>query len=265
MRHDMKKRFTEQHSGGGGSKFPRHHKENVLADEDGLMVPVKGMSKIHKVSRKSGTKYGPGADYAIMRRFLMSRLGKPWDEVYSEICAEADARSFDGHYLRENLGYMVEHDVYIGEDGEIYNKRHFRVGSWRGQFYVDPEDKTLKMVKYNRRSSRELPKTVFEMDGQLYHKDHGAWFRVTMKEVPMTRGVHGYEHYTTAPVYWSDAFNAHVDSTKARPGGYYYWNQIEAVRNKYGVSQNGKPWYCVEKQSANSKEIKRLKQKYDLS
>jgi hypothetical protein len=41
-------------------------------------------------------------------RFLQKQVGRPWHKVYSELCSQADARSLQGHHLRQHIeGYVI--------------------------------------------------------------------------------------------------------------------------------------------------------------
>ena len=42
------------------------------------------------------------------------------------------------------------------------------------------------------------------------------------------------------------------------------WELTSVLKNRYGLSNNKKYWYCVTKESANGKEISKLKKKYNL-
>lgn len=248
MRHDMPERFMEPGHGDKG-RFPRRTKKLKAKDEDGNTYAPHGMRKVH-FANKWHDGDGPGTDFAVLRRFLMSRKGKPWDQVYSEICAEADARSFPGHHLREWLEYAVEQNCLIGEDGVVRNARGMEIGMCRrGEFYVHPVTKKLEVIIRPRVRSRRLPQTVFDMDGQLYHEHEGVWYRVQMAEVPRENKW----YYNTWDIL-SDKFIAHELNY-----GRYEYGMIRKLEEKYGHSPDHRPWYCVWKQSANTKEITRLK------
>ena len=96
MRDDMAERFSEPKRRPKQSKFPRRQKIVARVDEDGQPPKITGMGKIHVVAGDWWFDRGQGCDYSIMRRFLARRVGQKWDDVYSEICKEADSRSHDG-------------------------------------------------------------------------------------------------------------------------------------------------------------------------
>lgn len=85
---------------------------------------------------------------APLVRFLRSRRGRRWDEVFSEICAGIDTRSTVKMHIRQHLDDYVLTRISIGRHGEwisegkvIETQHHwFR---WR-KFFVDPRDGVLK-------------------------------------------------------------------------------------------------------------------------
>jgi hypothetical protein len=243
----MPERFIEpgQHDTG---RFPRRTKKFKTKDEDGQTYCPHGMKKAHRYANKWDGGY-VGTDISLLKKFLMSRKGKPWDDVYSEICAEADARSFTGHHLREWLDYAVEQHCFLDEEGVVRDQRGMEIGGCRGTFYIHPKTHTLEYVQRPRTHYKRPPKKVFEMDDQLYHEHEDNWYRVQMAEVPMD----SRWRYNTWAVL-SDVFVAEELNF-----GRYEYSMIRRLEEEYGHSPNGKPWYCTSKQSANSKEITRLK------
>lgn len=81
-------------------------------------------------------------------RFLRSRLGRPWNSVFSEICAQLDTGSTMKMHVRQHIEDFVLTRISIGRYGEWLfkgevlgtNNRWFR----QRQFFVDPQDGILK-------------------------------------------------------------------------------------------------------------------------
>lgn len=252
MRHDMVERFSETKGyRSKRTKFPRRHKKVAKTDQEGLPTNVTGMRKVHAVAGHMSGHY-QGGDYDILTRFLVSNRGRPWDEVYSEICQSADYRHIDGHRLREAIGFIVEQNCTVNEHGEICDSTGGSFARWRRQLYVHPETKKLEWHGMQKRWRKKVPiKTVFEVDGQLFHKhSDGNWYRVEMREV---QRINRYYYEVTSI---TDAFQADHSGKRPFP---FYWDSIRMLTDKYGISPDGNAWYCVKKQSASSKEIKKLK------
>jgi len=84
MRHDMAKVIVERPRWGGGMKFQRNAErkwQRVPLDERPRAEAIKERWRQSKVTLKQLNE-----NLAPLRRFLRSRVGRPWDEVYSEIC-----------------------------------------------------------------------------------------------------------------------------------------------------------------------------------
>lgn len=256
MRPDMPKRFL-RHGKHSKGPFPRHCKNLSMKDEDGQNVHnPHGMRAAHHYTIKYEDRGYFGTDFAVLRRFLHSRKGRPWNEVFSEICAEADDRSFEGHHLREYLDYEVEQNCFIGQDGKIYDKQGNSVVDFWGEFYVHPETGILEYAEKKRYRQQDPVHSVFKMDGKLYHEHKDIWYRVEMEEFPIKDG---YLH----DVYWpSDLHDVFISEELGF--AIYRYRVASQLRDKYGLSPKKKCWYCVKKQSANSHEISKLKKKYDL-
>lgn len=246
MKPDFPDSFLEP-SGGRGYKFPRRRKKYERQGDEPLK-PVGGMRRVHAVAGKFGTKY-TGTDFAILRRFLQSRVGRPWDEVYSEISEHADTRNWTGQQFREWVEYTVELNCRLDEDGNVLDSQDRPMyGNQRWHlFYVHPKTGILHKLQYKReRRNYKSRKKIHKVGDQLYHKHKDIWYRVEMKPWPKIRYPYGYAYsfydYATYP---PDAF------------GVTNYNQ---ATDKYGLDPDNKVWYCISKESANSKEIEKIEE-----
>jgi hypothetical protein len=122
-----------------------------------------------------------------LSRFLRSNLGRSWDEVYSELCAEIDNRGITGFQILYLLKDLVPARCYFGADGAIY-------GQWHAQrvqgFYVHPS--TGLLCEAPRESQRERKRRALEAEeitwlyagGNIgYRKHQGLWYRVTLQRI----------------------------------------------------------------------------------
>jgi len=249
----MPRKFLKQKNGPKG-RYPRNTKKMRTTDEEGHPVALKGMKKPYRYASRYGCAQGDH-NFSVIRRFLISRKGQLWNHVYSEICAEADSRSFSGHELREWLDYLVERNCFIDEDGDIRDEHSHLVGRWWGEFFVHPETKILEYIQPVPCKKFETPKTVFELNGTLYHEHKGIWYRVRMKEVPQKR-----PWYYDLRYLWDDVLIEDTLKTQT-----YSYGVIRQLRAKYGHSPRNRPWFCEWKQSANKNEIAKLKKKHRLA
>jgi hypothetical protein len=204
----MKRDLIKPKSHGKKLKYPRGQKS--FYREEGDFGPTR--VSIKKAHIKD---YGPDCDIKLgpLVRFLNKHKGKNWDEVYSEICKQADSRTWEGERFRESLDWVVVKNCFI-EGDQVFDEHGFELGRWRSQFYIHPKTNTLEEViskrKRGHRNTLSQPQSVFKMSNIYYHKHGGTWYRVKMIEVtqatirrisdPVAQTF--YRH----PAYYSDVF-----------------------------------------------------------
>lgn len=233
MRSDMKKVIVTRPRVGGGAKRK--------ATKQGGREPMRPRLYDNKQQTDLLTP---------LKRFLHKRAGQLWNDVWSEICEHADYRTMMGEHLRRHVDQMVRKPT-LGHDGQLYELgRVFDTTSpyFYREFYVDPRDGKLYAVQVIRHHHKQkTTQKVFQCDGKYYHKHDGLWFRVEMVEIPDKRWQN--QHWSSL----SDEFlklNFH--------GDWYGWSLRAALQKEYGLSPNNLYWFCSSKQSANSKEIRKL-------
>lgn len=252
---DLPKKFLEGSTPRNKGKFPRGTKTfNKWDGQEDHSVPPVGMSRTHHIANKLCDWGCVGTNFSALKRYLRSRVGHDWNGVYSEICAKADKRTFKGHHLREWLEFAVEIQTHM-RDGKVVDKNghDVTISFGRENFYVHPESGTLEASKVHKRKSwmEHVPKTVYEVEGQKFHLHDGIWYRVEMREVDQTNK--RWANYSIHHMVTGDEF------VEISPKEYNYTIERK-LRAKYGYSPEGKLWHCVGKESANSKEIAKVKQ-----
>lgn len=127
-----------------------------------------------------------------LRRFLHSQVGRPWNKVFSEICANINRNSAVQDHVRDHVWDFVEVNV-IEIDGVPCFGAGARYGryygvplhtSWRkDNLYVCPRTGILKKVKVPRKNTQKKPKMpeYVRVDGthSCKHMD-GRWHLVTL-------------------------------------------------------------------------------------
>ena len=108
--------------------------------------------------RRSWQEYGRckslNENLAPLRRYLRSQVGRPWDNVYGEICERINRRSAVQLHIWQHLAEYVCTDPHV-ISGEVH--RHGLFGSLRN-FYVDPRTGLLRYNEgYGRRRWRPSP------------------------------------------------------------------------------------------------------------
>ena len=99
---------------------------------------------------KMHSKGNLGLDYTPLYNFLISSVGKNFDEVYAEAC---ERMSGLGHNYKEEIFYCVEKNTYI-ENGNVYDSKGelvsciWRSGesSYHDKMFID-DNGVLRLVR----------------------------------------------------------------------------------------------------------------------
>jgi hypothetical protein len=103
--------------------------------------------------------------------FLKKNAGRPWNDVFSEICEHADPRNIRGKHLRDHVRLLV-----IGSGG----REDFLWWHWRHiAFYVDEKG----ILRYNGERKRykykpELNPDRCQIGDNFYERTNGCWFQI---------------------------------------------------------------------------------------
>lgn len=128
-----------------------------------------------KGSRRNGRSHSP---YPF-DRLLTSRLGRLWDDVYSELCSEFDNRSWAGSSFRRDLKWHVATNCWIGaETGTIYGGTYCAGESpVSNEFYVHPFTGILSWADPIVRDKTPRPVEKIDLkDGKSLNKIDGIWY-----------------------------------------------------------------------------------------
>jgi hypothetical protein len=130
-----------------------------------------------------------------LRRYLDSQVGRPWDNVYSEICAHIDRSSAVQDHVRDHVEQYVARNVLLidgvpcnGEGGWNYGKPLGHLG-WR-PWYVCPRTGLLCRVARSARKRKDLPPierppTYVAVSDMLQCRFlENAWHLITLKSLP---------------------------------------------------------------------------------
>ena len=192
MRPDMAKVIVERPRYGSRMKSRPHKgymRELWRLGHDGL-PRHEGMRRPYAGDTKMLNEHlGP------LRRYLVSQVGRPWDEVFSEICAHISRNSAVQDHVRDHVfDYVEVHVVEI--DGRPCSKEPRVYGApldelpWRRPLlYVCPRTGLLRRVKEVSRKRRrpekpEEPRYVRVDKTHQCRRINGAWHLVTLKRLP---------------------------------------------------------------------------------
>ncbi len=129
-----------------------------------------------------------------LRRYLDKQVGRPWNKVFSEICAHIDRNSAVQDHVRDHVeDYVAVHVILIdgvpcnGQGSWTYGKPLHELAYRR--WYVCPRTGLLKRVKVRSRKRRQPikanpPKFVRVSETSQCHFFDGAWHIVALKPIP---------------------------------------------------------------------------------
>ena len=138
-----------------------------------------GMRRNH-----TGWRFEFGDRLNPLRSFLKQNVGRPWDDVWSDVCRHNDARNVRGRHLREHVKQYV-----TGAGGQEGLGRWYR----RNDFYVD--DAGILQHDDDRRRYRYRPKydaDKCKIGDNLYERVNGCWFQIWYEKVEKSRQVFNY-------------------------------------------------------------------------
>ncbi|BAY27978.1 hypothetical protein NIES2100_78060 [Calothrix sp. NIES-2100] len=126
-----------------------------------------------------------------LRRLLRSKVGQPWNDVYSELCQRLDSNTMTGRHVIGHIWDYVERYVEI-IDGIPYGKsyRGYPIplnGTYRLCFYIHPETGILCGVeKVPRKQQQRNQETDFIIidDYHEYQKLNDIWYLITFGDFP---------------------------------------------------------------------------------
>lgn len=142
---------------------------------------LRGMKRPYGYDRKSQSDVlGP------LKNFLKSRVGQPWNNVWSEICKANDSRSLVGSHLRDHIGYMVEKNVIEHEDGMFSYSGRYRMWPMRNTFYVN-QNGILCYVGGGRPKYHKPESKIINFHGLKFYKHEGVWYEIEVQ--PITKKI----------------------------------------------------------------------------
>ena len=193
MRRDMNKVLIERPRAGGNCK-PRKKFEKISRskrrfrdyDED---YDVEIDDSPRKVSMRKPHKVNGDEKYFTdllgpLARFLRSRDGKRWDDVWSEICQVMKGNGLQAAHIKGHVKDYVGGIPHSGVKSYGYKREPWTPNSY-DPVYVDPEGILRKNPEWDHKpwkARRRNNPTIYhyyrESDTVEYHKLNGAWFRV---------------------------------------------------------------------------------------
>ncbi len=153
------------------------------AAEEGLLSPY--FIKTRKRTKRFSDHLGP------LYRWLCSKVGKPWNETYSELCDRLDTSTLTGQHILSHLWDYVERNRVLIDEAIAQTEPQigppFGSGYSKSNFYVHPETGILCVLpnKWTTRETYQKPDDSLSVDYyHEYRKIDGFWYFITFESVP---------------------------------------------------------------------------------
>ena len=207
MRGDMPKVIVERARRGAGWR----RKGRALRDDD-LSLSEAAVKK-HDSAR--GMTKNLNENLNPLKRYLDGQVGRPWDKVWSEVCANLKPSNTVQQHVRDHIPDFVAIKTAL-KDGEVWVHDRLSISPLKKSYvklYVDPKSGLLrrnkhwtgwKTFKRERRVAEaqalDARLRVISVTKQLHQLDDGAWWEVTLAKVPTVveerKTRHGAQRYT---------------------------------------------------------------------
>jgi hypothetical protein len=186
--HRLGEVVIERPRGGWRLKTPPGYKKALqrmeISDDEGrkfesLRRPWVEANQVKRLSDNLGP----------LRRWLRSKVGQPWDDVYSELCQLINMGTLLGLHLKLHIFDFVQVDVVL-IDGIPHHKHHngyqrVLVNYRDTRFYVHPETGILCRVP---KPVKEMPKKRHDLvaidEYHQYRQIKGIWYFLTLADLP---------------------------------------------------------------------------------
>jgi len=179
MRNDMSKVVVERPRGGhhiglhGRNRGTKTRLRTLLPqswelDDDDLPASTVLTAKRHPISpnRPENDAYDDKNFSDLLgplRGYLRKQVGRPWDDVYSELSQHLDRRSLSGRHIWGHVESDVSVNTWMGRSGKIYTRRY---GTHLVEdFYVHPLTGLLCYTprrRYRNRSAKQKAKRAYD-------------------------------------------------------------------------------------------------------
>lgn len=124
-----------------------------------------------------------------LRRFLNKQIGRPWNDVYSEICDGLDTGSTVKQHVRQHISDFVSTKTFYNDNGDLRCATRWGIKHYLyNDLYVDPDGilrgrdtpKVNNYKVYRKTRAAEKDRIEREVDNlHSYVKFNDLWFFVT--------------------------------------------------------------------------------------
>jgi hypothetical protein len=206
-----------------------------------------------------------------LRRYLHAQAGRPWDKVFSEICANIDTRNTVQQHIRQHIHDFIAIDVGV-HDGQLVDlgsRRRFLPSSFgvSQELYVDPHTGLIRVNKtyqsWRRGASERHLREQAEITARRRVVDErrflmlldDVWFHVNVDTLPSE---HRKENLIDGKLHWYVIAESRYDVVLRRNISRAMSAEMQQCKRLYGSGG----LYAVSKRQMSTREIKehRLRQ-----
>ena len=257
MREDMSKVIVERPRRQGRDTNSKGRRQ----DTD-LQVSHEGMRAPH-VRHYGGKELNE--NLAPLRRFLRSRVGQLWNDVFSEICANIRLTNTVQKHVRDHIEQMVATRIWIDNAGNPWemdgNPRLLGDASYV-KYWADPRDGVLKLNNAKTYNQLNQERRAVQREVQLANnrslpngvelrKKNGIWYQVHLKEVaPAVRRTRvKFDGSTQTWIEDGTGYDVILETTLRRTIDNYVLGHSGSYRTSF--------LYCASKRQLSSAELRR--------
>lgn len=268
MKPDAKHRAF-QHSGNNRDNTGRDSYRTVRKDKFDEDSPGKETMRRHYGTWGHSRRL---YDYKFIKNFLVSSVGKPWNDIYSDVCRMIDIRTPGAREIHEDICRWQVHLNVEEKDGKLYSlkgRRYYDYELSDKDLYVDAEGVLRQYKKQKTKYVPWKPAVKYPIThtsfGDFLQMD-GLWYRVKMVEPKfykqrreLWKGYSKEEEYSIMK-------DILINGTFHR---YYIYENAQCPFSSGGqlkstlIATYGEPKVCVSKLAANKNEIKKLRKLKD--
>jgi hypothetical protein len=201
-----------------------------------------------KYNNNEGKEFGDHVQ--PLRRFMLSCVGRKWDDVYSEIRKTIPKGTVVNNHVYTHLYEYVATNVRM-IDGKPYGAQGRPVYE---DTYVHPETglicKTQKRVYRSHKKKRNYNYIAID-DSSAYYCKNGIWYICKFRSFPEKGDSYGYD------VMYHEPWQIRNYTVNIR-GTAISYNSRSTVIHRF-INYYGRAVYCYHKRQISKREIKRLR------
>lgn len=181
MRADMAKVLTERPRTKSWEERRKTGGKVRIADLNEDLDDEREVSRLPISRRRVYYDYKDFTDHIMpLKNYLRAQVGRPWNDVWSDLCATLDRRTTTGNHVFEHIAWEVETNTVM-----VGSKVHEYVGGRHGTakvtgLYVHPVTGILEFAPYPPRPRRKKDETKIRLGpGRYLISINGIWYEGT--------------------------------------------------------------------------------------